>query len=116
MKKSVIIIVIAAAVLVVVAVLFFRPKPADGLTLYYGQECPHCANLEAFIQSNKLDEVVKIERKEVYHNERNSFEMGKTAQKCGLTGDSLGVPFLYDGAKCYVGEVEARDYLFQYVK
>lgn len=115
MKKTVILITLAI-VIVVGAIFFFKgQKPAEGLTLYYGQECGHCARVEEFIKTNNIDQKVQINRVEVYHNQNNASDMAKTAQKCGITGNQLGVPLLWDGSKCYEGEDQVTNYLQQYI-
>ncbi|TAN32730.1 hypothetical protein EPN28_04415 [Patescibacteria group bacterium] len=117
MKKTTLLVIISLAAIAGV-IFLFREKPAAAgeIVLYYGRECPHCANIDAFIQSNKLDEKITINRKEVYHDQGNALDMARAAKKCGLPGGQVGVPFLSDGASCHVGEDQVRDYLFQYVK
>jgi hypothetical protein len=88
------------------------PLPA-GIVLFYGQECPHCKIVEDFIAQNKIDEKVKINRLEVWHNKSNAKLLGNVATDiCKITGNSVGVPFLYDGnGKCYIGEVDVPNFL-----
>jgi len=87
------------------------PLPA-GIVLFYGQGCPHCKDVEDFIVKNKIDDKVKITRLEVWYNKANQKLLGQIAQKCGITSDSVGVPFLYDGnGKCYIGEVDVPNFL-----
>ncbi len=76
------------------------------IILFYGQECPHCQRLEEWIKTNKIDEKIKINRKEVYHNQSNAELLGQKAKKCAVNTNSIGVPFLTDGEKCYTGEDE----------
>jgi len=113
MKKT-IIILIAALLIVIGVILVFRQKPAQGITFFYGQECPHCANIEKYMQDNKIEEKVKIDKKEVYHNQDNAQQLGKIAAGCGKDTGQIGVPFLYDGKSCYEGEDEVRNFLSQY--
>lgn len=87
------------------------PLPA-GIVLFYGQGCPHCKDVEDFIAKNKIEDKVKITRLEVWYNKANQLTLAQVAQKCGITGDSVGVPFLYDGSgKCYIGEVDVPNFL-----
>lgn len=56
---------------------------------FYGEECPHCAKIAPFLARLEKESGVKIERKEVWHNEANMNEMReKDTAMCG------GVPFL----------------------
>lgn len=83
-----------------------------GIVLFYGQGCPHCKDVEDFIAKNKIEDKVKITRLEVWYNKNNAALLGQVAQKCGITGNSVGVPFLYDGnGKCYIGEVDVPNFL-----
>lgn len=87
------------------------PLPS-GIVLFYGQGCPHCADVENFISQNKIEDKVKITRLEVWYNKNNAALLAQVAQKCGVTGNSVGVPFLYDGnGKCYIGEVDVPNFL-----
>lgn len=91
---------------------WFDQTTADKqIILFYGQECPHCQRLEQWIKTNKADEKIKIERKEVYHNQNNAELLTQKAKTCGLNTNSIGVPFLTEGNRCYVGEDEVTNFL-----
>lgn len=84
----------------------------DGaITFFYGNTCPHCADVEAWMKENKIEEKVSLTKKEVYDNIGNSIELTKIAERCGLPTDSIGVPFLYAEGKCYVGSPDVITYL-----
>ncbi len=86
----------------------------EGVVLFYGQGCPHCADVEKFISDNKIEDKVKITRLEVWYNKANQELLSQVVQKCGIKADSVGVPFLYDGnGKCYIGEVDVPNFLKQ---
>jgi hypothetical protein len=94
------------------------PLPS-GIVLFYGQECPHCADVDAFIKANNIDQKVKITKLEVWHDRNNATLLAEVAQKCGISSGSVGVPFLYDppsakageNGKCYIGEVDVPNFL-----
>ena len=71
--------------------------------LYFGAECPHCKDVEKFLQENAVRDMVRFSEKEVWHNKRNAAEMEKRAQACALDVQKIGVPFLWMGGKCFVG-------------
>ena len=78
-KISIIFTVIAAAFLAFVLFggesrEFFGqdPQSPNGVTLFYGESCPHCANVERFISENNVEEKVSISRKEIYFNSANA--------------------------------------------
>lgn len=78
-------------------------KDGSDIVLYFGDTCPHCKVLEEFLQTNKVAEKVLFTEKEVYKNPVNAQELSSKAKQCGLATDSIGVPFVWDGSKCYVG-------------
>ncbi len=86
------------------------PLPS-GIVEFYGQGCPHCADVDAFVAANNIAQKVKWTKIEVWYNKNNAALLGQVAQKCGITANSVGVPFLYDGnGKCLVGEVDVINF------
>jgi glutaredoxin len=80
---------------------------------FYGNTCPHCEDVEEWIEDNKIEEKIDIIKKEVYDNRENAQELSLAAQNCGLNTNSIGVPFLYAENKCYVGTPDIVSYLSQ---
>ena len=78
-------------------------KEENQIILYYGESCPHCALVEKYIEENKINDKISFARKEVYSNQDNAKELQEKAKICGLSADSIGVPFLWDGGKCLIG-------------
>lgn len=81
------------------------------IILFYGITCPHCADVEDWIEQNNVDKKITIERKEVYQNATNARELTKAAESCGLNTSSVGVPFLYAEGSCYVGTPDIVGYI-----
>jgi len=97
-------------------------------TLYYGDGCPHCANIEKWLQDNNYlpgvtitqssvdswisTAKIKFNIKEVWKNKTNSTEMSSKATACGISPDQTGVPFLYDDTskKCIIGETDIQNF------
>jgi len=84
--------------------------PGSEIILFYGDGCPHCEKVEEYIKTNKIDEKVQFDFKEIWYNKDNAAVMKEKADICKIPEDELGVPLLFDGAKCYVGEVEITDF------
>ena len=80
------------------------------IVLFYGDGCPHCAIVEDYIKENNIKEKLSFGEKEVYYNQNNANDLAQKAQMCGISTDSIGVPFLWDGLKCYVGDQEIIDF------
>jgi glutaredoxin len=78
--------------------------------LYFGETCPHCKDVEEWLVQNKVEEQLKIVKKEVWNDRQNAGELAKVAQSCGLDTSSIGVPFLYAEEKCMVGTPEITGY------
>lgn len=76
------------------------------IIFFYGNECPHCKIVEKYIEDNKISEKVDFAQGEVYHNKTNAQFLAEKAGKCGIATDSIGVPFLWENDKCYVGQEE----------
>jgi len=104
-------ILILIGVMILAGVSFFFPKNnqpnnSSSIILFYGTGCPHCAKVEEFIKENKIREKISFQEKEVYFNKNNANELAQKAKECGLPTDEIGVPLLWDGSKCFIGETE----------
>lgn len=72
--------------------------------LFWGDGCPHCANVEKFLEENKdIAGKFNIKKFEVYKDKKGQRLFVEKAKKCGLSG--LGVPTLYKEGKCIQGDV-----------
>lgn len=83
------------------------------ILLFYGRECPHCKDVDRFIEENKIAEKVKFDRLEIFHNSQNQIILTEKARQCGIEDEKeIGVPFLYDVQenKCFVGTPDIEDF------
>jgi glutaredoxin len=87
-----------------------KSTPGSSLILFVGQGCPHCQKVEDYIKANQVDQKVQFDLKEVWYNKDNAAIMQQKADICKIPSDQLGVPLLFDGSKCYVGEVDITNY------
>jgi len=83
------------------------------IILFYGDGCPHCARVEDYIKENNIKEKLSFEEKEVYYNQNNAKELETKAKICGLPTGSIGVPFLWDGKKCLIGDEDVIKFFNQ---
>lgn len=51
-----------------------------------------------------MDDKISFAQKEFYYNQNNAKELEAKAKICGLPTNSIGVPFLWDGEKCLIGD------------
>jgi glutaredoxin len=124
-KKGVIIIIVLVAAVLVGGLVYENmtrnsvgqsaDESSSDVVLYYGEECPHCKDVEKFLDDNKVADVVNFAKKEVWHNQANSNDMLAKSKTCGLREDSVGVPFLYAEGKCYVGTPDVEKYFSEKV-
>lgn len=78
------------------------------LILYYGEGCPHCANVENYLKSNPLK--ITLEQKEVYYNKTNQQDLLSKAKICNIPQNRIGVPFLWTGKDCILGDQPIINY------
>ncbi len=74
------------------------------ITLFFGEGCPHCATVRQYLNDHNVAAAVPFVEKEVYSNTANAQELTQRANACGLSSSEVGVPFLWDGSKCFVGD------------
>jgi len=114
-KKAVVVFLIANFLIILSLYLIYinkKPKYSnDEILFFYGETCPHCKNVEIFIEENNIDAKLKIIRKEVYYNEMNRKELLDFAKKCNLNQAEIGVPLIYYEGKCYIGDKDGINLL-----
>ena len=88
--------------------------PQNELTLFYGEGCPHCAIVETYLKENPLK--FNLKQKEIYYNEANQKELAFRAKACGLKDDKIGIPFLWTGSNCIIGDQPIINYFKQFSK
>jgi len=92
---------------------FIEPQ---GIILFEGDGCPHCALVEEFLAQNKVKEKVDFTTLEVYKNKDNAALLVKKAKICNIPTTGMGVPFLWDGTTCLVGDVEINKFFQEKIK
>lgn len=120
------IILLAVAIIIVFGLIWFWSAPSkeepvsdagqsvesqdnSGITLFYGEECPHCKDLEKFIADNGIEQKVSFSQLEVWHDKDNAKILMERVSECQIPEDEVGVPFLYSDGKCLIGgpDIEA---------
>jgi len=67
---------------------------AQEYILFYGNGCPHCAQVEQYFEDNSIQEKFDLKLKEVYFNRNNLTELQDYLAKLELDTTQIGVPFL----------------------
>jgi glutaredoxin len=88
-------------------------QSASEIILFYGKGCPHCAVVEEYIKENNIQDKVSFVQKEVYYNQDNAKELLEKAKICGIPTNSIGVPFLWDGKNCLIGDRDIINFFKQ---
>jgi glutaredoxin len=118
-KKSILkIVLFLVGIVILIAGLWYWTKPKEAtkittdIVLFYGRECPHCKDLDKFLEENRIAEKVQFDRLEVFHNSKNGVILTEKAQECGINESAIGVPFLFDAVekKCLVGAPDIEDF------
>jgi glutaredoxin len=124
-KKIIVPSIFFVLVLVFSFFVLFRGKNMDSelaesggqsesqIILFYGTGCPHCAIVDEYLEENNVKEKVAFAHKEVYFNRTNAKKLEEKASACGMPTNSIGVPFLWDGEKCFVGDKDIIDFFKQ---
>jgi glutaredoxin len=85
-------------------------KESSNIILFYGDGCPHCVIVDDYLENNNIKNKISFEHKEVYYNKENANLLVEKAQICGFNINSIGVPFLWDGQKCLVGDQDIIEF------
>lgn len=80
------------------------------MIFYYGDGCPHCANVEQYLTDHSLDGKINLVRKEIYNNQDNQAELINRALACGLNRQAVGIPLLWHDGQCLEGDQAIIDF------
>jgi len=111
-KKILLPTILFASVLVFSFLVLLKNQPINQqseqsqIILFYGIGCPHCAKVEEFIKENQIEKTISFVKKEIYFNRQNAKELEEKAKICEIPENEVGVPFLWDGEKCFLGDVD----------
>jgi glutaredoxin len=113
-KKLVFAFLVASAIIIaILAIIAFRPKinPTEFSTnetiFYYGITCPHCKNVEKWMDENNFTKTFNLTQKEVYLNQTNAQELLSVGKICKIQKDYIGaVPLVYSNGTCFLGDTD----------
>lgn len=88
------------------------PTPEPNTYQYFwGNGCPHCANVSAFTDTWSGKDKIKMNKLEVWNSTENARIMADRAKVCGISKSNLAVPLLITiDNKCLMGDTPIIDY------
>ena len=120
MKFPKYLLIIGIIFVIVLIYVFVRDDSAEIIPLkentctyfFYGDGCPHCANVEPFLDDLEAKNPnVQIERFETWHDEVNNQIMKDYFDAYNVPSNQRGVPILFIADKFYVGDTPILDNL-----
>ena len=116
-KKTITILVCLLALAGIALFLNITKLPSSdaGIVIFYSDSCPHCVNVENFLEENKVSEKVAYTRKSVDNDQKNIEELIAKDRGCGLKeGDQNfgAIPLLWEKEtnKCFVGDEDVINF------
>jgi len=108
MSKKTLMIILFSALAVTMAGCSQKASPqstatSSPLILFYSTKCQHCQNVEKYMSDNKITEEITVEQKEI-SDKANAQVLLEKAQICNLDTNNIGVPFLWTGSTCLIGD------------
>jgi glutaredoxin len=113
MKKNLRIGLVIISVIVIagfLALVKTKQTKSPESILFYSNYCPHCKNVEKYVNDNNIKSKVTFTELEVADNPDNAQVLLSKAKKCNLDTSNLGVPMYFDGEKCLEGDEEIIKY------
>jgi len=112
MKKIWIGVLALTVFFVVAGSVLFSGSPSNNNTplpssyeYFWGDGCPHCANVAEFFSTWEGRDKVSIDKKEVWSDKNNALLMKERVTYCKLSLSGMGVPFLFTPeGKCIEGD------------
>lgn len=77
---------------------------------FYSTNCAHCATVNQYVVEHDTKANLFYIEAPIDNNEEHVKLLQQIGQRCGLPLSSLGVPFFWDGQRCYQGADEVINY------
>jgi cytochrome c biogenesis protein CcdA/glutaredoxin len=95
-------------VLLFILAFFFPAKAVaevkkDAIYLFWGQGCPHCAQVNMLFEEKGYNNKYPIEKREVYNNKTNANLLNEYFEKYHVPLDNRGVPAIFIGERYLIG-------------
>ena len=90
--------------------LTVSPTQPLGVTYFYSSYCPHCVNVDNYLAT------VKINLNFTKLNVNDSNNQNLLKEKAVICGVSEGIPFIWDGSSCIVGDINVINFFKKYAQ
>ncbi len=123
-KNTLKLILISGALLVFFVIVFLSFMEGDreeivlddreddySMILFTGDNCPHCQDVEEFVERENLVDTLDLSIKEVYNNIENRNLLEDKFNQCSPQPRTYGVPLLWNNQLCLIGPSEIINYL-----
>jgi glutaredoxin len=120
MKNNIGLVVIVVTLLFLGLGMFLlnknQPDPGNGISpeshlYFWGNGCPHCENVETFLNSWENKDNIDLRKFEVWYNTDNAKLMVEKVKPCELDKSEMGVPVLVTpDNNCFIGDTPIIDY------
>lgn len=84
-----------------------KPLP-NHMILFYSHQCPHCQLVEAFLQQHPVKK--PLEQLDILGKNTHTSLLINAAQTCKLNTNTIGIPLLWTGKNCIVGDRDIINY------
>ena len=105
-----IILTVLIATFIILTVLISTKVAAevkkDAIYYFWGQGCPHCAQVDKFFEEKGFYDKYPIEKKEIYFNHENAALLNEYYDKYNVPLDSRGVPAVFIGDHYLIGGLD----------
>ncbi len=109
--RTIIIIIVVIIVILILAVLLSSKRTPSAL-LFVSLGCPHCQNVEDYLNAHNQTGRLQITVLEVSQNPANARQLSEAVQRCGLdTSAGVGVPLLFTASQCFSGDQDIINFL-----
>lgn len=103
-KYKSLVIILGVVVFFILLASLGRFTNQPKMIFFYGDTCPHCHDVSAYIDANGIKDKLEFRELETYRNRNNAQLLTAKAKLCKLdTSQGVPVPFFYDGENCHIG-------------
>lgn len=81
----------------------------EAAVLFYSKDCPHCQNVEKQLTDKGYRSMFSLTEKEVTTSQANLDEYYADIKICQFPSDQAGVPMIFFGGHCYMGELDVMN-------